>query len=56
MTDLTTDMIICREASLGAEQCGQVRSKLERLRTDSEEILVCLKYLDWRVNNGNNNQ
>lgn len=41
-----------REASLGAGQCREVRTKLERLKSEADEMLVCLKYLDFIISNG----
>ena len=46
----------CREAGLSAEQSLQVRGRLERLKSEADEILVCLKYLDFIINNGINKQ
>ena len=43
----------CREAGLSVEQSLQVRGRLERLKSEADEILVCLKYLDFIINNGN---
>lgn len=43
----------CREAGLSVDQSLQVRSRLERLKSEADEILVCLKYLDFIINNGN---
>jgi len=42
-----------REAGFSSEQCVQVRSRLERLKSEGDEILVCLKYLDFIINREN---
>lgn len=43
-----------KEGNFSAEQCAKIRSKIEALKSDSDEILVCTKYIDFIIKNSNN--
>jgi len=44
-----------KEGNFKAEQCLNIKGKLEKLKSESDEVLVCIKYIDFVLNNGNNN-
>jgi len=44
-----------KEGNLKADQCLNIKRKLEKLKSESDEILICIKYIDFIMNNGNNN-
>jgi len=44
-----------KEGNFQTDQWINVKGKLEKLKNDSDEILVCTKYIDFLLSNGNNN-
>ena len=44
-----------KEGNFKADQWLNIKGKLEKLKSENDEILVCIKYIDFIMNNGNNN-
>ena len=44
-----------KEGYCKSDQWLNIKGKLEKLKSETYEILVCIKYIDYIMNNGNNN-
>ena len=51
----TSCMRALKEGNFKADQWLNIKGKLEKLKSESDEILVCVKYIDFIMSNGNNN-